>query len=60
LSNHPDPAVGRHSSVRLLATIEDPELIGKILRHLDLPVNPPEPTPARSLDWLPGFAIGTE
>jgi hypothetical protein len=46
--------------LRLLATIEDPELMGKILRHLELPVNPPEPTPARSLDWLPGSVAGAD
>jgi hypothetical protein len=39
---------------------EDPEVIAKILSHLELPVDPPEPAPARSLDWLPGFAVGTE
>jgi hypothetical protein len=46
--------------LRLLATIEHPEVIAKILKHLKLPVDPPEPTSARSLDWLPGFAIGTD
>ncbi len=46
--------------LRLLATIEDPELIAKILRHLELPEDAPEPAPARALDWLPGFVAGTE
>jgi hypothetical protein len=44
----------------LLATIEDAEVIAKILRHLELPADPPEPTPARALDWLPGIAAGAE
>jgi hypothetical protein len=46
--------------LRLLATIEDPEVVAKILAHLDLPIEAPEPSPARSLDWLPGFVVGAE
>jgi hypothetical protein len=46
--------------LRLLATIEDPEVIAKILRHLELPEGAPEPAPARALDWLPGVDVGTE
>jgi hypothetical protein len=42
--------------LRLLATIEDPEVIAKILAHLDLPLAPPQPAPAQDPDWLPGFA----
>ena len=48
--------------VRLLATIDDPAVIAKILRHLGLPVDPPVPTPARDPPWmagsLPGFDAG--
>jgi hypothetical protein len=36
------------------------QVIAKILRHLELPVDPPEPVPVQSIDWLPGFAIGTD
>ena len=35
--------------------IEDGALIEKILRHLELPIDPPAPTPARTSGWLPGF-----
>ena len=48
--------------VRLIATIDDREVIEKILRHLGLPVDPPVPTPARDPPWLagslPGFDAG--
>ena len=48
--------------VCLLATIDDREVIEKILRHLGLPVDPPLPTPARDPPWLagalPGFDAG--
>ena len=40
--------------LRLLATIEDAEVIRKILTHLNLPLEPPPPAPARQLDWLTG------
>jgi hypothetical protein len=42
--------------LRLLATIEDAEVIRKILTHLNLPVEPPKPAPAPQLDWFAGFA----
>ena len=41
--------------LRFLATIEDRAVIEKILRHLDLPIDPPAPTPARVSGCLPGF-----
>jgi hypothetical protein len=37
--------------LRLLATIADPQVIAKILRHLGLPVEVPAPTPARQPMW---------
>jgi hypothetical protein len=37
--------------LRLLATIADPQVIAKILRHLDLPGEVPAPTPARQAAW---------
>jgi len=46
--------------LRLLATIEDTEVVAKILAHLNLPIDPPEPSPVRDLDWLPGFAACNE
>jgi len=36
--------------LRLLATIEDPTTVTKILAHLDLPTEGPVPIPARALD----------
>ena len=41
--------------LRLIATIEDPEVIGKILSHLGLPVAVPQAVPARVTDLLPGI-----
>jgi len=41
--------------LRFLAAIEDRTLIDKILRHLELPIDPPAPTPVRASGWLPGF-----
>jgi uncharacterized protein YbaR (Trm112 family) len=38
--------------LRLLATIDEPAVIEKILRHLGLPVDPPAPAPARTPAWL--------
>jgi hypothetical protein len=32
----------------LLATIEDPRIVGRILGHLGLPTEVPQPRPARS------------
>jgi len=37
----------------LLATIDDPPVIEKILHHLGLPVEAPAPAPARTPAWLP-------
>ena len=41
--------------LRLLATIEDPAIAGKILGHLGLEVEPPVPAAPLPLTWLPGF-----
>jgi hypothetical protein len=45
--------------LRLLATIDEPAVIEKILRYLGLPVEPPAPARARAPAWLsaslPGF-----
>jgi hypothetical protein len=38
-----------------VATIEERAVIEKILRHLQLPIAPPAPAPARRVAWLPGF-----
>jgi hypothetical protein len=40
--------------LRLLATIEDRAVVEKILTHLGLPVDPPQPSAARTPEWLPG------
>ena len=40
--------------LRLLATIADRAVIEKILRHLGLPADLPNPAPARAPPWLPG------
>jgi hypothetical protein len=37
--------------LRLLATIADPAMIAKILRHLGVPVDLPVPAPARQPAW---------
>jgi hypothetical protein len=44
----------------LLATIEDAEVIRKILTHLNLSLEAPQPAPAQQLDWLAGLAGGAE
>jgi len=41
--------------LRFIATIEARAVIEKILRHLDLPIDPPALTPARQTRYLPGF-----
>lgn len=46
--------------LRFLATIEDRAVVEKILRHLDLPVDPPTPAPACVPGLLPGFDSVTE
>jgi hypothetical protein len=40
--------------LRLLATITERAAIEKILRHLGLPADLPNPAPARAPPWLPG------
>jgi hypothetical protein len=45
--------------LRLLATIEEPAVVKRILKQLDLPIETPSPAPARSPPWLPGFAHTT-
>ena len=43
--------------LRLIALIEEAAVIGRILRHLGLPTEPPVPRPARApplVDGLPG------
>jgi hypothetical protein len=40
--------------LRLLATIEDRAVVEKILTHLGLPVDLPQPSAARTPEWLPG------
>ena len=40
--------------LRLLATIEDRAVVEKILTHLGLPVDLPQPSAARTPAWLPG------
>jgi hypothetical protein len=40
--------------LRLVATIEQPGVIEKILTHLGLPAELPSPAPATSPGWLPG------
>lgn len=40
--------------LRLLATIEDRATVEKILTHLGLPVELPQPSAARTPAWLPG------
>ncbi|MBI3784113.1 MAG: hypothetical protein HY270_12005 [Deltaproteobacteria bacterium] len=40
--------------LRFLATIETRAIVEKILRHLSLPVEAPQPAPARVAGWLPG------
>jgi hypothetical protein len=42
--------------LRLVATIEDPSVVARILEHLGLAVDPPSPVPARSTEWLPGWS----
>ena len=45
--------------LRLVATIEDRAVI-EILRHLELPIDPPAPAPARRAEWLPGVDPGAD
>ena len=40
--------------LRLLATIEERAVVEQILTHLRLPVDLPQPSPARTSAWLPG------
>jgi len=46
--------------LRLVATIENRDVIERILAHLGLPVDVPTPAPARSTEWLPGVLSGPE
>jgi hypothetical protein len=46
--------------LRRLATIDDPAVIEKILRHLQLPVDRPAAAPARVMGWLPGIVSISE
>jgi len=41
--------------LRLVSTIERRAVVKKILRHLGLPADAPEPAPRRHPPWLPGF-----
>ena len=41
--------------LRLVAAIETPAVIEKILAHRGLPLDPPRPDPARSPEWLPAL-----
>jgi hypothetical protein len=41
--------------LRFAATIEERAVVEKILRHLELPVDPPRPAPARVSAFLPGI-----
>jgi hypothetical protein len=41
--------------LRLISTIEHRAVIDKILRHLGLPTDIPEPSPPRHPAWLPGL-----
>jgi hypothetical protein len=46
--------------LRLLATIEDRTVVEKILTHLGLPVDLPQPSAARTPAWLPGVRAGAD
>lgn len=41
--------------LRLVATIQEPAVVEKILLHLGLPVDARSPAPARWPPWLPGL-----
>ncbi len=47
---------GFESTCRLIAHIEDPAVVARILRHLGLPTTPPPIAPARAppgqLEWV--------
>jgi len=42
--------------LRLIACIDAPAVIEKILRHLGLPTQVPEPVAARQQEWFPGLS----
>jgi hypothetical protein len=44
----------------VLAFLTDLEVVGKILKHLGLPIFAPALTPARSSGRFPGFALPEE
>jgi len=46
--------------LRLLATITQPAVIDKILTHLGIPAELPEPSAARAPEWLPGAREGVQ
>ena len=46
--------------LRLLATIEDRAVVEKILTHLGLPVDLPQPSAARTPEWLPGVRAAAD
>jgi len=46
--------------LRFVAKIEDRAVIEKILRHLELPIDPPAPAPSGAPEWLPGFETATD
>ena len=50
-------AAGR---LRLLATIEDRAVVEKILTHLGLPADPPQPSATRTPAWLPGVRAAAD
>ena len=44
----------------VLAFLTDPEVVGKILRHLGLPTTAPALAPSRSSGRMMGFALGED
>jgi hypothetical protein len=42
--------------LRLVATIENPSVVARILEHLGLAVDLSSPAPARSTEWLPDWS----
>jgi hypothetical protein len=44
------------AALRLVATIENPSVVARILEHLGLAVDLSSPAPARSTEWLPGWS----
>ena len=46
--------------LRLVATIEARAVVEQILTHLELPTEPPRPSPARTPEWLPGVRTAAD